>query len=124
LIVVVEDEPAMRGGLQVLLAGWGAQGESFESLAAATQWARECAGGVSRPQLLLVDYRLEGGRTGVEAINALREAFGRALPATAVTGSTISGIETETEQGDLHILIKPVVPGSLRAMIGFKLGGR
>jgi signal transduction histidine kinase len=40
LIVVVEDEPAVRSGLHVLLRGWSAQVASFDSFAAATHWAR------------------------------------------------------------------------------------
>ena len=122
LIVGVEDEPAVRGGLEVLLQGWGAQIASFDSVAASAQWAESCDPGVVKPDLLIVDYRLEDGRTGVDAIVALRRRFGPAVPAILITGSTMTGHDREAQEHGFHLLIKPVVPNKLRAMIAFKLG--
>jgi signal transduction histidine kinase/CheY-like chemotaxis protein len=123
-IVVVEDEPAVRGGLEVLLKGWGARVASFETVDASRAWAQAADSEADRPDLLIVDYRLEQGHTGVEAIQALRERFGAGVPAIMVTGSTMTGHEAEAQQHDFHLLVKPVVPNKLRAMIGFKLGVR
>ena len=61
------------------------------------------------------------GRTGIDALVALRGARA-ALPAIVVTGSTPSGHEAEAHEHDFHLLIKPVLPNKLRAMIAFKLG--
>jgi two-component system, sensor histidine kinase len=121
LIVVVEDEPAVRGGLEAMLKGWGATLASFESVAAAREWATACSPDQPKPDLLIVDYRLENGQTGVQAIDALRSRFGTPLPAIVVTGSTMTGHEKEALDHDFHLLIKPVVPNKLRAMIAFKL---
>ena len=76
------------------------------------------------PHLLIVDYRLENGLNGVHAIQALRERFGAKVPAIVVTGSTMSAHEAEAHDHDFHLLVKPVVPNKLRAMIAFKLGVR
>jgi two-component system, sensor histidine kinase len=123
LIVVVEDEPAVRSGLEVLLKGWGATLASFESYAEATAWAAARGPADRLPDLLIVDYRLEKGRNGVDAILALRAQFGvPRLPAIVVTGSTMTGHDQEAQDKDFHLLIKPVVPNKLRAMIAFKLG--
>ncbi len=121
LIVIVEDEPAVRSGLEVLLKGWGAEVASFDGIAAVAQWARQCDARAVQPRLLIVDYRLEEGRTGIEAIDMLREVFGPHVPAIVVTGSTMTAHDAEAERHDFHLLIKPVVPSRLRAMIGFKL---
>lgn len=122
LIVVVEDEPAVRSGLEVLLKGWGATLASFDTVAAVTAWTTARDAAEPRPNLLIVDYRLEQGRTGVEAIQVLRNRFGADVPAIVVTGSTMTGHEQEAQDNDFHLLIKPVVPNKLRAMIAFKLG--
>ena len=124
LMLVVEDEPAVRAGLEVLLKSWGASVLCFETAAACEAWTAELAADAPRPDLLLVDYRLENGRTGIEAIEVLRRRFGAEVPAIMVTGSTMSGHEAEAQRHDFHILIKPVVPNKLRAMIAFKLGLR
>jgi signal transduction histidine kinase len=122
LIVVVEDEPAVRSGLEVLLRGWGATLASFDSVATCTAWARAADPKGVKPDLLIVDYRLEHGVNGVDAIVALRERFGAGVPAIVVTGSTMTGHDKEAQDKDFHLLIKPVVPNKLRAMIAFKLG--
>ena len=121
-IVVVEDEPAVRAGLEVLLAGWGAQIEAFDSVASSRAWAERSDPVLMKPDLLIVDYRLEEGLSGVDAIKALRARFGAAIPAILVTGSTMTGHDKEATEHNFHLLIKPVVPNKLRAMIAFKLG--
>ena len=123
-IVVVEDEHSVRGGLEVLLRGWGARVMSFETAEACRLWAHGVDRSADRPDLLIVDYRLEPGRTGVEVIHTLRDRFGHQVPSIMVTGSTMTGHEAEAQEHDFHLLVKPVVPNKLRAMIGFKLGVR
>jgi two-component system, sensor histidine kinase len=122
-IVVVEDEPAVREGLTVLLQTWGATVEALPDLAAVNAWRADPAREV--PDLLIVDYRLPEGHTGIEALEALRARWpGVVLPAIVVTGSSLGGHEDEAGRHDFHLLIKPVLPNKLRAMIAFKLGVR
>ncbi len=123
LIVVVEDEAAVREGLGVLLQAWGATVVAFETVDAVQAWLAQP--GTERPDLLLVDYRLPQGRTGIEALGLLRAHWPQQrLPAILITGSSLSGHEDEAERHDYHLLIKPVLPNRLRAMIAFKLGVR
>jgi len=120
LIVVVEDEPAVRSGLEVLMRGWGATLRSFASVADCEAWVASDA--AARPDLVITDYRLEQGRNGVDTIRAVRGRFGADVPAIVVTGSTMTGHDKEAHDEDFHLLIKPVLPNKLRAMIAFKLG--
>jgi hypothetical protein len=53
-----------------------------------------------------------------------REEMLLALPAIVITGSSLGGHEDEAVTHDYHLLIKPVLPNKLRAMIAFKLGRR
>jgi signal transduction histidine kinase len=123
LIVIVEDEPAVREGLEVLLTGWGATIVSLASVGAARAWAQD-ADPAAPPALVIADYRLDNGETGVAAIDLVRDRFGRAVPAIVVTGSSMTGHDKEALEHDFHLLIKPVLPNKLRAMIAFKLGRR
>ncbi|MBU6258883.1 MAG: hybrid sensor histidine kinase/response regulator [Burkholderiales bacterium] len=121
LILVLEDEAAVREGLVVVLQAWGADVIAFEAVEALQAWAD--AAPPRAPDLLLVDYRLPQGRTGIEAMTLLRARWRpRRLPAILITGSSLGGHEDEAERHDYHLLIKPVLPNKLRAMIAFKLG--
>ena len=122
-LLVVEDEAAVREGLVVLLKAWGASVLDFDTVASVQAWLD--ASPSVLPDLALVDYRLPQGRTGIDALVALRAHWpGRRLPAIVITGSTIGGHEDEAAEHDFHLLIKPVLPNKLRAMIAFKLGVR
>ena len=122
-IVVVEDEMAVREGLVVLLKAWGASVVSFDTVEAVEAWLLAQPQDV--PDLLLVDYRLPHGRTGIDALGLLRAHWPVArLPAIVITGSSLGGHEDEAVTHNYHLLIKPVLPNKLRAMIAFKLGVR
>ena len=123
-ILVVEDELAVREGLGVLLKAWGARVQAFDTVEAVQSWL---AGpdAVEAPDLLLVDYRLPQGQTGIDALGHIRAHWaGRRLPAIVITGSSLGGHEDEAVTHDFHLLVKPVLPNKLRAMIAFKLGVR
>ncbi|MBP7131624.1 MAG: response regulator [Aquabacterium sp.] len=120
-IVIVEDEPSVAEGLEILLKGWGASVSAFDTLEAVGAWAAHTN---VQPDLLIADYRLPEQRTGIDVIHLMRERFGPNLPVIMVTGSTMSGHETEARSEDFHLLLKPVVPTRLRALIAFKLGQR
>jgi signal transduction histidine kinase/CheY-like chemotaxis protein len=122
-IVIVEDEAAVREGLVVVLQAWGAAVVAFDTVQAVLAWLATAP--AEAPDLLLVDYRLPEGRTGIEALVALRAHWpARRLPAIVITGSSLGGHEDEAVTHDYHLLIKPVLPNKLRAMIAFKLGVR
>ena len=123
LFAVVEDEAAVRDGLVVLLQAWGASVVAFDAVEAVEAWLAGAAAQV--PDLMLVDYRLPQGRTGIEALVAVRAHWPEhKLPAIVITGSTLGGHEDEAVRHDYHLLIKPVLPHKLRALIAFKLGVR
>jgi signal transduction histidine kinase/CheY-like chemotaxis protein len=122
-IVVVEDDAAVRAGLLTLLQAWGAQVLAFDGCDALAAWLADRA--AERPDLALVDYRLPGRGTGLDALGALRARFGGvSLPAIVVTGSSSCSQEAQALAHDCHLLVKPVLPHRLRALIAFKLGVR
>ena len=121
--VVVEDEAAVREGLVVLLQAWGASVIAFDTVKPLVVWL--ASPGAEAPDLLLVDYRLPDASTGIDALQAARARWpDHKLPAIVITGSTLGGHEDEAVTHDYHLLIKPVLPNKLRAMIAFKLGVR
>ncbi len=123
LLAVVEDEAAVREGLVVLLQAWGARVVSFDTVEGVRAWLAGTT--AESPDLLLVDYRLPQGTTGIDALVAIRSRWPQLnLPAIVITGSSLGGHEDEALKHDYHLLIKPVLPNKLRAMIAFKLGVR
>ncbi len=122
-ILVLEDEVTVREGLVVLLQAWGASVQAFDAVDGVEAWLATHP--AQPPDLAMVDFRLPEHRTGIEALQALRAHWpGRRMPAIVITGSSLGGHEDQALQHDYHLLIKPVVPNKLRAMIAFKLDMR
>ncbi len=120
-IVAVDDDARVLAGLEALLTGWGAQVRAFSRVQDCETWARDCAASEPAPDLAIVDYRVEDGRDGVQALQVLRARFGSGLPAIMVSGSTMSEVDTLAQVHNFHLLLKPVLPNKLRALIAFKL---
>ncbi len=119
-IVVIEDDEAVRCGLEDLLLGWGAHVHSFDSSASFMRWA--VSSHTVTPDLVVVDYWLEPGVNGVDTLAAVREQFGADIPAILVSATTLSPQEIHSRVERVHVLIKPVAPVKLRALITHTIG--
>jgi two-component system CheB/CheR fusion protein len=100
LILIVEDDPGVSEALCVLL---NAQGHNATAAADGEEAIAIAATNGIKPDLVIVDYNLPRGLTGVQVMTRLREMLGRDLPALVLTGD----ISTETLreialQGYLH----------------------
>jgi signal transduction histidine kinase len=118
LIVVIDDETAIQEGMQVLLGSWGAEvmtSPDGEDIVARVQEAGRL------PDLIIADYRLAGNRVGTEVIARLHRELDPAIPAIMVTGSSTPERSEEAARSGYHLMIKPVIPEKLRALIAFKL---
>ena len=114
LIAVVEDEAIVLVGYQMLFESWG-----YDVVAASS--AAEALGMLQRggrsPDIIIADYRLKDGQTGVGAIRSIQKEFGPTIPAILVTGDTGAERLREAAASGLPILHKPVNGGQLRDLL-------
>jgi signal transduction histidine kinase len=107
LIVLVDDDRSVREGMGGLLSGWGYQvieAPSAEVAVAALRMRQEI------PALIIADYDLAGGKTGIECIALLRSSCERPVPAFVISG--VSG--GERQQTGIEVLGKPLSPAALQ----------
>jgi signal transduction histidine kinase/CheY-like chemotaxis protein len=100
--LVVDDEEPIRKGLQRLVEDWSAN----VAVAADYDEAMRCIKAATF-DLIITDYRLPGGRTGVELVTAAREAQPR-LAAVLVSGDTAEERKREALEAGLMLVEKPV----------------
>ena len=113
-VLVIDDERPILDALKLLLAGWGCDVITAETVEEARQ---ELNSSNLVPNAILSDYRLRENITGIEAIKAIEAMFGQEIPALLITGDmniTQSGDEGVDEYRVLH---KPVQPARLRAFL-------
>ena len=114
LVAVIDDDPLVLEGMGGLLRSWGYRvvtaGNDNEAL----------AGHIERgaaPDLIISDYRLLDGRTGIEVIERLRTKLGVDVPAFLVSGDIDPTLLREARTNGFHMLHKPVEPMALRALV-------
>ena len=112
-ILLVDDHTGVRDATAMLLRGEGFDVQCAASLAEASAALRENP----RIDLVIADYHLQKGETGIQVIAAARQVAGEHLPAVLVSGdisSTLSGVEASDR---LRIATKPIRSGKLLALI-------
>jgi CheY-like chemotaxis protein len=114
LIVVIDDDPLVLDGMGGILRTWGCQVIGGATPEAALANGDEAMG---RPDLIISDYRLANGKTGIEAVEHLRHMLGDDIPAFLITGDTAPERMREASASGFHLLHKPVSPMALRAML-------
>ncbi len=121
LIAVVEDEAIVLVGYQMLFESWG-----YDVVAAgsADEAVEQLRAAESPPDVIVADYRLKNGRTGVEAIREIERAFHTSIPGILVTGDTGADRLREAAASGLPILHKPVNGAQLQELIAQAIGSR
>lgn len=117
-VVVVEDDAEIQTGMKSLLSGWGMNVSVYAKVSEVEAAAIAMK---SAPDLIIADYRLPGGTTGLDAIDSIRERFGPDIPAILMTGSADPQLVSIAEEKGFHYLLKPVMPAKLRTLVNFKL---
>ena len=115
LVVVIDDEPAVRDATLSLLTGWGYEVVAVEG---GDEAILRLSAGPAKPALILSDYRLRDGESGLVVIERIRAKYDETIPAILITGDTAPDRLAETKASGLLLLHKPVANGKLRAAIG------
>jgi len=122
LVVVIDNDPRVLEGMSGLLRNWGCRVVTASTPEAAVRDVSRI-GREARPDLIISDYHLDDGQSGVTAIAKLREVYG-SIPAFAMSGDTAPERLREARESGHHLLHKPVQPITLRAMVSQFLNKR
>ncbi|MCS6786408.1 MAG: ATP-binding protein [Thiobacillaceae bacterium] len=118
LIACIDDDPSVLEAMLTLLDSWGMEAavgtDADQVLADLAQLGR-------RPDVIVTDYRLTAGATGLEAIARVRAALGADIPAVLVTGDTAPETIRTIDASGLPVLHKPIRPAKLRAVLSAQL---
>ena len=114
LVMVIDDDTMVLDGMRGVLQSWGCEVQAVASGAAALAEFRERG---AKPDLIISDCRLAGGKSGIEIIERLRQAAAAPIPAFVITGDTAPERLREASAAGFHLLHKPVSPAALRATL-------
>jgi PAS domain S-box-containing protein len=114
VVLCIDNEPAVLAAARGLLEGWSCRVLTATSASGALA---ELAASSAMPDVILLDYHLEGSLTGFEAISEIVSLLGRAPPTILVTANYTDEVREAASARGYPVLNKPVKPGALRALI-------
>jgi len=113
-ILVVEDDPAARGGLETLLRAWGCSCIAVESADQAIRLVRQ------QPEhwgVVISDFNLPGEKNGLALIETLRTISLCPLKALLISGAMNPSVHEQARAVGVIALAKPVRPIQLRSVL-------
>ncbi|MGB1092289.1 MAG: PAS domain-containing hybrid sensor histidine kinase/response regulator, partial [Oceanobacter sp.] len=112
--LVLDNEAAICEAMTVLLSSWG-----FEVLAVTSY-----DGLLDEPEeiqigfdLILADYHLDNGATGIQAVGRMRTELDMDAPVLMITANYTNSLKQEVREQGYRLMNKPVRPAKLKAMI-------
>ena len=110
LLVLVEDDVNVANAWELLLEAEGFKVATAASLRETEALVRHLD---AEPDLIVSDFHLLDGSTGVEAVNAIREFYDATIPAFIISGDTSKVVKDARLLDNCTLLSKPVDPDRL-----------
>ena len=119
-VVVIDDDRDVRDGMGAVLRSWGCE----VAAVATAEEARRAVDPGAPPSLLIVDYHLGPGATGVDAARLLGREWGGGIPILVISGESSGDELARIRESGFPMLQKPVSPAKLRSLLLHLLAGR
>ncbi|GEM_PF-529322 len=121
LVAFIDDDQAILEAMLALFDQWGVELATGPDAVSVREDLQVLGRG---PDIIISDFRLRHGRTGLEAVAELRAAFGPDIPAILITGDTSPDTIQALDQTGHAVLYKPLQPARLRALLSHVLAKR
>jgi signal transduction histidine kinase len=118
-VLVLDDDSAILAAMEGLLKCWGCQVSTATSLEEARV---KIVASATAPELLIVDYRLRGQASGLNAAAALQAVLDHRVPVLVITADTAPDRLREAQASGYPLLHKPVQPAKLRSIMRHLIG--
>jgi signal transduction histidine kinase len=113
-VIVIDNDLDVLDAMQSLLQRWGCEvrlardGDDISDILSDAAF---------KPALVLADYHLDDGLSGLELLAQIRSLAGQSLPAVLITADRTQETEEAAKQAHCELLHKPVRPAELRALM-------
>jgi len=114
VLLVVDDQRSILAGMHAMLEGWGCTAAVAASGAEAIDLLAELP---QPPDLVIADYHLDDGTTGITEICRIRQMLGKPVPGIIITANHTPTVQALVKQHGLWLLRKPLNPAKLRALL-------
>lgn len=113
-ILVIDDEQGTLQAMHALLSKWGCHVVTAETL---EQAIADLTKHDIIPELILSDLQLGDGKTGIDALDKLREKYGSSVAGIVISGDTDPRHLNIVKDSGYTLLHKPLKPLHLRTLL-------
>ena len=110
-ILAVDNEPQTLNAVVQLLQSWGATVLSASSLEEIQLLKRQTV------DLMLLDYHLDKGHTGIDVARYIRSHWRQDIPGVLNSANRSEDTRLEAAEADLHFLPKPLKPAAFKRLL-------
>ena len=121
LVLVIDDDAPIRVGMEEILHSWGCRTILADSAESALQ---QLGHNERTPDLIVADYRLREGKTGVQGIERINAHVGRRHTRDHRDRrhrADERDVVRRNEKSGYHLLHKPVSAANLRSLASYLL---
>lgn len=112
-ILCIDNEEDILTAMHSLLGRWGCEVRCAQSL----EQAQALIGDGFLPRLVLSDYHLDDGKTGLQALHMIRLAHGNGIGGIIISADRKSELQAQIREHGFGYVSKPVKPLKLRALM-------
>lgn len=113
-VLCIDNEESILTGMHSLLSRWGCDVRTARNQAE----SESVLEGGFVPQIVLIDYHLDDGETGINVMRWLRKRIGiPGLPGIVISADARPELPIQAQNDQLDFLPKPVKPAALRALM-------
>lgn len=117
-VLIIDDDIAVLRAMDEIMTAWGCD---VSTALSGEEGHERISDGREAPELIVADFSLAGGESGIDVVAELREKLELVVPAILITGDTSAERLREAEKAGLPILHKPAQPGKLRALASWAI---
>jgi len=112
-VLCIDNEEEILIAMASLLGRWGCEVRCAQN----QEQALSLIGDGFLPQLVLSDYHLDDGKTGLQALHMIRLAHGNGIGGIIISADRKSELQTQIRDHGFGYVSKPVKPLKLRALM-------
>lgn len=113
-VLVIENDQSALDAMRELLRTWQCKVVAADSL----ENAIPQLGTLDRPpDVLVADYHLDDGHTGLDALSTLQPLFSHSVPGIIITADRSDAVHNAVREAGFHLLNKPLKPARLRSLL-------
>jgi two-component system, sensor histidine kinase len=114
VVLLIENDADVRGATLRLLSRWSCRAVTAGRL---EEIPHVMDGIDGLPDIILADYHLDDGQTGLAVVREVRRLAGQQIPAVVITADRGNAIVGDVRAMGCELMHKPVKPAELRALM-------